>query len=310
VMMLVEEGKIRLADPVSKFIPEFKDLKVAVARAGKVDLVPAGRPVTIRDLLTHTSGLASGGDGSKTARPEALRPGGEDTLASYAARVAKVPLDFQPGSRWRYSGLAGIDALARVVEVASGMPFDKFLRQRVFQPLGMKDTFFLRGGDDDNARVASIYRGTGKGLEKVPSFLRFPKGYHSGAGGLVSTAEDYFRFAQMLANGGELGGKRLLSPRAVALLSSNHVGEMFAGQLGRPRGMGFGLTVEVVVDPVRAGTFRSAGSYGWDGAYGTHFWVDPKARLVAVLLVQAPAGPVVRGIQADFETAVMQALVE
>ena len=268
VMMLVEEGKIRLADPVSKFIPEFKDLKVAATKDGKVELVPAGRPVTIKDLLTHTSGLASGGDGTKTARPETLRPGDEDTLESYVARVAKVPLDFQPGSRWRYSGLAGIDALARVVEVASGRPFDKFLRERVFQPLGMKDTFFLHRGGDGNARMACIYRGTGKGLEKVPSFLQFPRGYHSGAGGLVSTAEDYFRFAQMLANGGELGGKRLLSPRAVALLSSNHVGEMFGGQLGRPQGMGFGLTVEMVTDPVRAGTYGSPAASAGTGRSG------------------------------------------
>jgi lysophospholipase L1-like esterase len=125
---------------------------------------------------------------------------------------------------------------------------------------------------------------------------------------LISKAEDYFRFAQMLANGGELNGKRLLSPRAVELLSANHVGEMFGGQLGRPTGMGFGLTVEVVIDPIRAGTFRSAGSYGWDGAFGTHFWVDPRANLVAVLLVQAPAGPITRGIHGDFETAVMQAV--
>jgi CubicO group peptidase (beta-lactamase class C family) len=310
VMMLVEEGKVRLADPVSKFIPELKDLKVAVERDGKVDLVPADRPVTIRDLLTHTSGLGSGGPGTRKVPPEALRPGGEDTLADYVRRLAKVPLDFQPGSRWSYSGLAGIDTLARVVEVASGRPYDAFLRERVFEPLGMKDTFFLQRTDGRNDRLATIYRGTAKGLEKVPSFLRFPKGYFSGAGGLASTAGDYFRFAQMLANGGELNGKRLLSPRAVALMSSNHVGEMFGGQLGRPKGMGFGLTVEVVADPVRAGTFRSEGSYGWDGAFGTHFWVDPKARLVAVFLVQSPAGPVVRGIQGDFETAVMQAVVD
>jgi enterochelin esterase family protein len=309
VMMLVEEGKVRLADPVAKFIPALKDLRVAVDRAGKIDLVRADRPVTIRDLLTHTSGLASGGIGSRNAPREALRLSSEDTLADYVGRLAKVPLDFQPGTRWRYSGLAGIDTLARVVEVASGRSFDEFLRARVFAPLGMKDTFFLRQGTDRNDRLASIYRGTEEGLEEVPSFIRFPKGYFSGAGGLISTAEDYFRFAQMLANGGELDGKRLLSPRAVALLSANHVGEMFAGQLGRPKGMGFGLTVEVVVDPARVGTFRSKGSYGWDGAFGTHFWVDPKERLVAVFLVQAPAGPVVRGIQGDFETAVMQALV-
>src|SRR5205823_7975713 len=126
-LMLVEEGKVRLSDPVSKFIPEFKDVKVAVEQDGKVKLVAPDRPVTIRDLLTHTSGLVSGGVGTRTAKAQTLRPSGDDTLASYVARMAKVPLDFQPGSQWRYSGLAGIDALARVVEVASGQPFDQFV---------------------------------------------------------------------------------------------------------------------------------------------------------------------------------------
>jgi CubicO group peptidase (beta-lactamase class C family) len=310
VLMLIEEGKVRLADPAAKFIPEFKDVKVAVEKDGKVELVAANRPITVRDLLTHTSGLVSGGIGTRQAPAESLRPNGDDTLATYVARMAKVPLDFQPGSRWSYSGLAGIDALSRIVEVASGRTYDEFLRERIFEPLGMRNTFFLQGPDEPKDRLASIHRGGSKGLEKIPSFLHFPKGYYSGAGGLASTAEDYFHFAQMLANGGALNGKRLLSPRSVELMSSNFVGEMFGGLLGRPKGMGFGLTVEVVIDPIRAGTYRSAGSFGWDGAFGTHFWVDPKAKLVAVFLVQSPAGPVVRGIQSDFETAVMQAIVD
>jgi CubicO group peptidase (beta-lactamase class C family) len=310
ILLLVEEGKVRLADPVSKFIPEFKEARVAVQRDGKVELVPPARPVTIRDLLTHTSGLVSGGVGSRTAKAETLRPGGDDTLATYSARVARVPLDFQPGSKWSYSGLAGIDALARVVEVASGKSYDVFLKERVFGPLGMTDTFFSHDADAGVERLASIHRPGEQRVQKIPSFLKLPRGYHCGAGGLISTAEDYFRFAQMLANGGEFNGKRLLSPRSVGLMSTNHVGEMFGGQLGRPQGMGFGLTVEVVTDAARAGTYRSAGSFGWDGAFGTHFWIDPQAELVGVLLMQAPAGPVVRGIQSDFETAVMQALTD
>jgi CubicO group peptidase (beta-lactamase class C family) len=174
----------------------------------------------------------------------------------------------------------------------------------------MKDTSFLYREADLGERVAAIHRGTPKGIEKVTSSLSFPKGYFSGACGLVSTAHDYFLFGQMLANGGELYGNRLLSPRSVELMSSNHVGEMFGGQLGRPKGMGFGLTVEVVTDPVRAGTFRSEGSFGWDGAFGTHFWVDRKEKLVAVIMLQTPAGPIARGIQGDFETAVMQAIID
>jgi CubicO group peptidase (beta-lactamase class C family) len=311
VLMMVEEGKVRLNDPVWKFIPEFKGMKVAVQREpeSEVQLVPAEREITIRDLMTHTSGLLSGGLGSRRTPMASLFPGEKETLESVVQRLARSPLDFQPGARWRYSGLAGIDTLGRVVEVASGQKFDEFLSRRIFEPLGMTDTFFVVP-DDRKDRLATVYRGTENGLEKSTFTLRFPKGYFSGAGGLSSCAADYFRFAQMLANRGELGGHRLLSPRAVELMSSNHVGDMMPGQLGRPPGMGFGLTVEVLVDSVRAGSFRSNGSFGWDGAFGTHFWVDPKAQLVGVFLVQAQAGPVVAGIQRDFETAVMQAVVE
>jgi CubicO group peptidase (beta-lactamase class C family) len=310
VLMMIEEGKVRLNDPVSKFIPEFKGLKVAVQREPEspIQFVAAEREITIRDLMTHTSGLASGGLGVRGLSRDALWPGEAETLASIAAKLAKVPLDFQPGTRWRYSGLAGIDMLGRVVEVASGQTFDDFLKRRIFEPLGMDDTYFAVPSDKED-RLATVYRGTENGLEKSAFTLRFPKTYYSGAGGLSSCAADYFRFAQMLANRGELGGKRLLSPRAVELMSSNHVGEMMAGQLGRPPGMGFGLTVEVLADPVRAGSFRSKGSFGWDGAFGTHFWVDPQEQLVGVFLVQAQAGPVVAGIQRDFETAIMQAIV-
>src|SRR5262249_34648398 len=163
--------------------------------------------------------------------------------------------DFQPGTRWRYSGLAGLDVLSRVVEIASGQSYDQFLRQRIFEPLGMEDTVFVVP-DDRLGRLATVYRGTGKRREKSSVTLRFPQAYSSGAGGLVSCAADYFRFAQMLANRGQWQGRRLLSPRAVELYSSNHVGTMFPGQLGRPKGMGFGLSVEVVEDPVQAASFR------------------------------------------------------
>jgi CubicO group peptidase (beta-lactamase class C family) len=311
VMMMIEEGKVRLTDPVSKFIPEFKAMKVAVRKEmdSDVQIVAAEREITIRDLLTHRSGLVTGGLGTQRVPRESLWPKIEDTLATLMPRMAAVPFDFQPGTRWRYSSLAGLDALGRVVEVASGQSYHDFLRHRVFEPLQMKDTTFVVP-DDRKDRLATVYRGTDKGLEKSAFTLQFPKAYFSGAGGLVSTAEDYFRFAQMLANRGQLDGKRLLSPRAVELYSSNQVDDMFVGQLGRPEGMGFGLSVEVVVDSVRAGTFRSDGSFGWDGVFGTHFWVDPKEDLVGVFLVQAQAGPVVAGIQRDFETAVMQAIVE
>jgi CubicO group peptidase (beta-lactamase class C family) len=182
ILMLIEEGKVGLTDPVSRFIPEFKGMRVAVEKDGEVELIAAEREVTIRDLLTHTSGLASGGLGQKKAPPELLRPGGAGaTLAEGASRFAALPLDFQPETRWRNSGLAGIDALARVVEVASWQPFDEFLRRRIFEPLGMEDTSFVvpEGRRD---RVVAVHRRAGDGLEKVPSSIRFPETYSSGAG--------------------------------------------------------------------------------------------------------------------------------
>jgi CubicO group peptidase (beta-lactamase class C family) len=308
VMILVEEGKVRLNDPVSRFIPEYKEMKVAAEKEGskEIEMVKAQREITIRDLLTHTSGLLSGGPGTQKAPRDLMWPKGEDTLASHIPQLASAPLDFHPGTKWRYSGLAGIDTLGRVVEVASGQSFDDFLRQRIFEPLGMTDTFF-NVPDDRQDRLATIYQSTPSGLVKNPMQLRFPKTYFSGAGGLSSTAKDYFRFGQMLLGGGQLDGKQILSPRSVALYSTNHVGDMFRQQLGRGDGLGFGLTVEVVQDPVAAGTFRSTGSFGWDGAFGTHFWVDPEEQLVAVLMIQTSVG---RIIHRDFETAVMQALVD
>lgn len=306
IMMLVEEGKVRLSDPVSKFIPEFKGQQVAVEKDGKTELVPADRQVTIQDLLTHTSGLGTGGPGSKTVAREAMMPGDGDTLETYIARAAKVPLDYQPGTKWRYSGLAGIDALARVVEVASGQRFEDFLKGRIFDPLGMADTHFVVP-EAKESRLAVIYRRSGDKLEKAPPFAFLAnKTYQSGAGGLTATAADLWRFGQMLGSGGELNGSRLLGPRTVDLYGSNLVGGMFPGQLGRKEGMGFGMTVEVVLDGAKAGTRRGNGSFGWDGAFGTHFWVDPKEKLVAVLMIQTPGYE----LQRDFENAVAQAIIE
>lgn len=308
VMQLVEEGRVRLSDSLSRFLPEFRQMKVAVAELGstEVRLVPAQREITIRDLLTHTSGLASGGPGAAEAARVLRTKQPTDTLADFLPRLAAVPLDFQPGTLWRYSGLAGIDLLGRVVEVVSGLTFDQYLKRLVFEPLGMQDTFFSPP-DDRQSRVATLYRRTPNGLERTdPPAVLSGKAYFSGAGGLLSTAADYFRFAQMLANGGQLGGKRLLAPSTVRLMGSNHVGTTFIGQLGRPEGMGFGLTMEVVVDGIKADTRRSNGSFGWDGAFGTHFWVDQKEQLAAVLMIQTAS----RQLHRDYENAVMQALVD
>ena len=226
ILMLAEEGKVRLNDPVSRFIPEYKGLKVAVmqpaaAAAGpaaaapgtaaepRFYAVPADREITVRDLLTHTGGLVSGGQASRSeAAKVAAKP--NETLADYLPRLGGVPLDFQPGTRWAYSGAAGFDTLGRVVEVASGQTLDRFLKSRVFDPLGMKDTSFQPA--DSNPRMVVNYRTSPTGLQKVqnPGFMNGV--YFSGGGGLLSTAEDYFQFAQMLLNGGQSNGSQIAQP--------------------------------------------------------------------------------------------------
>ena len=317
IMMMIEEGKVRLQDPVSRFIPEFADMTVAVAqpapagrgggagagRAGgpaapRFYTVPAERPITVRDLLTHTSGLASGTISNSEAAKVAAGP--KETLADYLPRLGKVPLEFQPGTRWAYSAAAGFDVLARIVEVASGLRYDQFVKQRLFDPLGMKDTTFAPPAG--NPRLVTLYSRTADGLrpQQDPGFMNGI--YFSGGGGLFSTAEDYLQFAQMLLDGGQLNGRRLLSPRGVELMRSVAAPDTLPG---RPRGEAYGLSVRVVNDPVARNSFLSEGSYGWSGLFGTHFWVDPQEKVVGILMTQTSA----QGINPDFENAVMQAVV-
>ena len=313
VMMMVEEGKIRLTDPVSKFIPEFKNSKVAVASPFTVPLPvpdfhlePARREITVRDLLTHTSGLMSGGLGAREgAKTTPKLP--TDTLATYVPRLGSVALDFQPGTDWAYSGSAGPEVLGRIVEIVSGQPYDEYLRTRIFEPLGMKDTFFYPP-DDRRPRLVTLYDKSPNGLRKSANQDGFSSKIYFGAGGsLMSTAQDYLQFAQMLLNGGKLNGHILLGPRTVELMASNHVGDMFNGKLGRPaHGMGYGLLMGIVEDSVAAGLRVTSGSFGWDGAYGTQTWIDPKEKMVTIVMIQTQVVPV----QRDFENAVMQAILE
>jgi CubicO group peptidase (beta-lactamase class C family) len=314
IMMLVEEGKVRLNDPVSRFIPEFKALdKVAVAKPGAppptagaepaYDLAPVTRPITIADLLKHGSGLVSGGLGAAAAGRLAPRTP-TDTLATYIPKLAAVPLDFQPGTLWRYSGLAGFDVLSRVVEVVSGQTFDVFLKQRLFDPLGMKDTGFFPGPGKES-RLVTIYQMTPQGLR--PGNQAVSNVYFSGAGGLMSTAEDYLQFAQMMLNDGQLNGRRFLGPRTMQLMVSNHTGDMVNGQFGRPaQGMGFGLSMQVVQDPVAANLRVSKGAYGWAGGTGVSFWVEPAEQIVSIYFIQGGTGG---GLRQDFENAVNQSIV-
>jgi CubicO group peptidase (beta-lactamase class C family) len=316
-LMLIEEGKLRLTDPVSRFIPQFKEMKVAVIqdRPGALPpgrgtpplfyTVPATRELTIQDLLTHVNGLNTGGAASTAEISKiALKTG--ESLADYIPRLATTPLDFQPGTRWQYSATAAWDTLERVVEVITGEPFDRFARQRIFDPLGMKDTGFVASAEQLK-RFATQYRGVNGALTRVdskPIWLNNPA-YSSGGGGLMSSTEDYLQFAQMLANRGELNGKRLLSPKSVETMSSVFVPDTLPG---RARGRSFGLSVQVITDHIAANTPISNGSFGWDGAFGTHFWVDPKEKMVGIFMVQA-SGPN-REMNPDFENAVMQALIE
>jgi CubicO group peptidase (beta-lactamase class C family) len=314
-MMMIEEGKVRLQDPISKFIPEWADMKVAVPQpsagpggagpggnaAGsepRYYTVPTERPVTVRDLLTHTSGVVSGQLSNAAARAVAAQP--NETLADYIPRLGAVPLEFQPGTRWAYSAAAGFDVLSRVVEITSGTTIDKFVQERIFEPLGMENTSYIvpRG----NPQLAKLYTRTPDGLRpgNDPGFMNGV--YFSGGGGLVSTATDYAQFALMLANGGEWNGARLLSPRAVELM-----GSVFAPDTlpGRPRGESYGLSVRVVNDPAARNSFLTEGSFGWSGAFGTHFWVDAEENLIAIAMTQTSNQEFLR----DFENMVMQAVV-
>jgi CubicO group peptidase (beta-lactamase class C family) len=315
IMMMIEEGKIRLTDPVSRYIPEFRGMKVAVALPARPGApaaapapsgpqfytVPAEREITIRDLLTHVSGLASGTMSNSETRKLNRRP--EENLASYIPRLGTTPLEFQPGSRWAYSAQAGFDTLGRIVEIASGMTLDEFLRQRVFDPLGMKDIYFWPP-EDRWPRVASVYQHDASGLKKSQSPNSMSsKVYFMGSGGLISTAEDYLPLGVMLANGGQLNGKRLLSPKTVEMMRAVHVPDTLPG---RQPGEGYGLSVRVVNDHAKRGTLLSTGSFGWSGVYGTHFFVDPVEQVVGVMMVQTSN----QEVNGDFENMVMQAIVE
>lgn len=302
VMMMLEEGKVQLGDPISKYIPEFKNMKVAVAQGAAPGHynVPAAHDITVKELLTHTSGFSSGPMGQSEIK-ERRKPA--ERLQDYLPRLAAAPLEFQPGTQWMYSASDGFDVLARVVEVASNMPLDKFLKQRIFDPLDMPNTSHYPT-DAQMPKLVTAYTKNEKGLAKNQNSLSMSsKVYFAGGGGLVTTIDDYSHFAQMLANGGELNGKRLLSPRTVKLMSSVHVPSTLPG---RTTGEGFGLSVRVMQDAIAGNHRVSDGSFGWSGAYGTHFWVDPKEDIVAIMMIQTP----IREMRPEFENAVMQAIVK
>jgi len=312
VMMLYEEGRFFLDDPVGRYIPELAGLPVAIlSEATSADDIPterARRPMSIRDLLRHTSGLTYGNFSSTPVDLLYRRsnPAGQPTLADMVVELGKMPLVYQPGTRWHYS--LSTDVLARFVEVVSGQRFDVFLRERIFEPLGMDDTgFYVEPSERD--RFAQIYGHTAdRTLEAgstggyTPSVTRF-----SGGGGLVSTAADYARFAQMLLNGGELDGARILGPKTIELMTMDHLGDDGAEFLAP--GWGFGLGFTVKNQPGLDGMSDSVGSYYWFGVAGTSFWVDPEEDLIGIFMIQIRPNRDVN-FREQFKRLVYQAIIE
>lgn len=316
IMILQEEGRLVIGDPLSRYIPEFAHTQVAVERdAGGYDLVE-GDPILLRHLLTHTSGISYG---TGPARAEWDAAGfqqwyfadKDEPIGETVARMARLGFDAQPGEEWIYG--FNIDILGAVVEKASGMPLDDYLRSRIFEPLGMNDTHFYLP-PAKQTRFAAVYAATpGGGLERAEdslawegqgAYLEGPRRSFSGGAGLLSTAPDYARFLQMLLNGGELNGHRVLSPTTVKLMTQDHL----AGIPFRP-GEGFGLGFSVVTDLGARHTPGSVGEFGWGGAYHSTYWADPEEDLAVVYLTQLrPAGRV--DDMAKLRSLVYQAIVE
>ena len=304
VLMLMEDGKLRLSDPISEYLPALKNPKVMVETVDAqgrraTSTVPANREISIQDLLRHTSGITYGAGNS--AAEQAMRDAGLGTQPAadkeplstrmtdqqLVEELGKLPLMFQPGTSWEYG--RSIDVLLALVEKVSGQRADQFIQERIFQPLGMTDTFFnvppdkldrvaQPGPDPDTHETAKL-----TDVTKTRTFL-------GGGEGLLSTASDYMRFALMLANGGELNGTRLLSRKTVELMASDHLGPALSqgARFAPGPGYGFGLTVAVRTQPGMAPYPGSVGEYNWGGAAGTAFWVDPKEQLVPIMLIQAP----------------------
>ena len=320
ILMLVEEGKIGLGDPVSRFIPEFAHTTVATqSDTGRV-IAPAKRQITIRDLLTHTSGISYGVDRvvAPLYTPKGLGPAAgwgwytadkNEPICTTMARLGTLPFVAQPGERWVYG--YSLDVLGCVVERASGMPLDQFFRTRIFDPLGMKDTFFFIPPEKKQRLVTVYMNDSANHLQRAPlgpkgqgDYVEGPRRNFSGGAGLLSTAHDYARLLQMLLNGGQLDGVRLLSPKTVALMTTNQVGALFdAVSPGRGFSLGFATT-----DRLGGNGFTSVGSYGWGGAYASVYEVDPKEHLVIVFMLNQL--PNRTDIDDKFLTLVYQALVE
>jgi len=311
LMIVMEEGKVVLSDPVEKYLPEFRGLWML---DGKGDdktraLKRPSRRITLRDLLTHTSGMASG---PPTGASDLLQRMNL-TLAEAVTIYSQQPLEFEPGSRWMYSN-PGIATLGGIIEVVSGIPYEKFLEQRIFQPLGMKDSFIFPPADK-LGRIAMLYnlengklvRPGPEVLAGDPSLHRKGAKYSGPEYAIYSTASDLFAFYQMMLNGGTYGGKRILSKATVEMMTVLHTGTI--DPAGHSPGKGYGLAWTVVKEPLGTLLLQSEGTYGHGGAFGTEGWIDPKKDLVGVFLIQRDSGG--DGMEANaFKAMAAAAIVE
>jgi CubicO group peptidase (beta-lactamase class C family) len=318
ILSLMEEGKLNLSDPAGRFIPSFVKTSVAVRNESGLSTVPARRSITIRDLLTHTAGISYGTQSYVAPLYEAKGLGPAAGFGWYTAdkdepicttmdRLGTLPFVAQPGEEWVYG--YNTDVLGCIVERASGMPLDQFIRTRITDPLKMTDTrFFL--SPDQHTRLAAVYASGEDGrIVRAPdgargqgAYIDGPRRSFAGGAGLLSTARDYARFLEMIRNEGSLDGVRILAPRTIKLMATNQVGALHSSA-----GLGFGLGFETT-DRFGANGLDSEGAFGWGGAYGTIYRVDPSARLVMVLMIQLL--PNTTDIRLKFPTMVYQALVD
>lgn len=314
LMMLYEEGWFQLDDPISDWLPEFSDMMLEVEdEDGSTRLEPTPTPISFTHILTHTAGLMNSYRGDIARYTEVSSVQGDEDLAAWTERLATLPLRYEPGTRWEYS--AATSVVGRLVEVISGMDLETFLRERIFEPLRMHDTHFYLPPDKAN-RFATLYAPDENNDNRImltevgdenSRYVAEPRIFFSGSGGLVSTAHDYIRFQQMMLNGGELDGVRLLGPKTVELMFANHTGDLPLWLSGP--GMGFGLGYSVVLDRAVAHTSDTEGSVSWGGAFGTLFWIDPAEELVAIILTQVRPYTHI-SIREGFHNVVNQAIVE
>jgi CubicO group peptidase (beta-lactamase class C family) len=324
MMILYEEGKWQPSDPISKFIPEFAHLKVfnGFDPNGKMLLADPDHAPTMRELMTHTAGFTYGNADTPVDRMYGeLKPGTGNVknLQEMIDKLAQIPLLYQPGKGWTYS--MSMDVQGYIVEKLSGQPLPDFMRDQIFTPLGMNDAGFFVPAEK-RARFAAGYHEADGQLVAEPTANGIPDDYAtqptapSGGGGLVSTAEDYYRFAQMLLNGGQLGGTRILAPATVRLMTSNHLpDELLTGRFGigmhimRP-GFGYGYNCAVIYDPPQANLPDGKGTFFWDGAAGTWFWVDPTNDIVFVGMIQRRTSPGNHPLLYRTHALIYQALVD